>query len=139
MPVMVSSATAAKMFHLAQAADFTQCETKAKNVSQMGKKVLGYAGVTCMYNYSDDKNVDALTTMFMGMAETIKHGKNLERLRRFDRLGLDAEINLLDAQLKSGAACEAGLIAETLRGLVRDSQVMTRVRLKAERLLAGLQ
>ena len=47
---------------------------------------------SCVYNYSDNKNVALLTDTFLGIAFTLDEGRKLDFLHRYDRLGLDAEM-----------------------------------------------
>ena len=141
----VPIATAVKIFGLATDAGYFKsgCESAVKHVAFMGTKTLRYAGgageFKCVYNLPVGEEVNSLTKIFQGMASTIAHGDRLMHLRRFDRLGLDAEINSLDAELKSGSACEVELIAGTLKAIAQDADVMRRVRLKAGKMLESIK
>ena len=141
----VPIATAVKIFGLAADAGYFKggCESGVKHVAFMGAKTLRYAGgageYKCAYNMPVGEDVNSLTKIFQGMAATIAHGDRLMHLRRFDRLGLDAEINALDAELNSGSACEVELIAGTLKAIVQDADVMRRVRLKAGKMLESIK
>jgi hypothetical protein len=140
----VSPSTARKVFTLAR--DLKQfnfpCASKAKNVADTGKKTLTYSGVnattSCTYNYSENKNVQALTELFQGLAETMDEGRKLDYLHRYDRLGLDAEITYLAQEVTAGRALEVGTIAESLRSIAADAEVIQRVRTRANSLLAQL-
>jgi hypothetical protein len=140
----VSPSTARKVFTLAR--DLKQfnfpCASKAKNVADTGKKTLTYNGVnattSCTYNYSENKNVQALTELFQGLAETMDEGRKLDYLHRYDRLGLDAEITYLAQEVTAGRALEVGTIAESLRSIAADAEVIQRVRTRANSLLAQL-
>jgi hypothetical protein len=138
----VSKALAGRVFSLAgKLKDFKmECETKAKNMADLGKKTLTYRALdgagSCTYNYSDDEKVQELTATFRGLAETMDVGRRLEFLRRFDRLGLDAELELLSSELRDGRARELGTIAGSLRAIAGDADVMQRARTKAGALLA---
>lgn len=120
-------------FHMA-------CASKAKNIADTGTKTLSYAGPdgrgSCVYNYSDNKNVAMLTDTFLGIAYTLDEGRRLDFLHRYDRLGLDAEMTTLASEAAAGRALELGTIAPTLTAIVGDMAVMQRVRLRAEKLLA---
>jgi hypothetical protein len=138
----VSAALAKRIFLLAgQLKHFRmECESKAKNMAATGKKTLTYrapdGGGECVYNYSEDEKVQELTTTFRGLAETMDVGRRLDFLRRFDRLGLDAELEQLSGELSDGRARELGMIAPSLRAIAGDDEVMQRVRTKAGALLA---
>jgi hypothetical protein len=142
----ISLATAHKIVALAHSLNNfnVECSSKAKNIADTGKKTLRYFGHpdpwqgSCTYNYTENKDVQALTLIFQGIAETMDQGRNLDFLRRFDRLGLDAAVTFLAQEVSEGRALELGTIAPSLRAIVEDAEVMQRVRTKAATLLAGI-
>jgi hypothetical protein len=115
------------------------CASKAKNIADTGKKRLTYQGPdgqgSCDYNYSENKNVQALTDIFQGLAETMDMGRHLDFLHRYDRLGLDEAISILAQEVTESRALEVGTIAPSLRSLAADPEVMQRVRTRAKTLL----
>ncbi len=117
----------------------TVCASKAKNIADTGKKTLSYTGEdgrgACTYNYTEDKRVLMLTDIFLGVAFTLDEGRRLEFLHRYDRLGLDAEMNLLAREVEAGRALELGTISPTLTAIAGDEAVMERVRLRATKML----
>ena len=139
--ITLSPATVAKIFKQARALDHfnVACDSKAKNIANTGKKTLSYVGPdgqgSCVYNYSDNKSVAALSDMFLAIAFTMDEGRRLEFLHRYDRLGLDAEMNSLANEAQAGRALELGTIAPTLDSIAGDTALMQRVRLRAEKLL----
>jgi hypothetical protein len=142
-PAVVSGATTARMFALVRHAHLTQeaCASKAKNIADTGTKTLLYASTagseTCSYNFSQNKDVQQLTSIFQGIAETLDEGRTLERLHKYDRLGLDAEMISYVQQVADGDAIEVGAIAESLQSIADDSAVILRVRKQAAKLLAA--
>ena len=94
----VSSATVGKVFKTARMLQLfnTECASKAKNIADSGTKTLSYSGASgtgsCTFNYSDNKSVTMLADIFLGMSYTLDVGRKLDFERRFDRLGLDAEM-----------------------------------------------
>jgi hypothetical protein len=62
-------------------------------------------------------------------------GRKLDFERRFDRLGLDAELLSLENAVKSKDALELGNIASTLKTIASDTDVMQRARMRAGKLL----
>ena len=72
---------------------------------------------------------------FQAIAETMQRGERLQHDLRYDRLGLDAEMESLVAAKESGSAIEIGNIAPVLQALVEDDHVIDRVRRRAARLL----
>lgn len=140
----LSSATAHRIFALARTLrQFNiACASKAKNVADTGTKTLTYrspAGEgSCAYNYSENKNVVQLTDLFYGLAETMDTGRRLDHLHRYDRLGLDSAIAFLAQEATDGRALELGSIADTLRSIASDAELMQRVRVRASQLLSLL-
>jgi hypothetical protein len=74
--------------------------------------------------------------MLHGITETMDAGRELERLHRYDRLGLDDAMATLTKEAADGRALEMGTIAPTLRAIAGDSEVMRRVRTRAAELLS---
>lgn len=137
----VTSEMAIKIFQTARALNHFDmfCGTKAKNIADTGKKTLSYAGSdgsgSCTYNYSDDKSVMDLTDLIYGIVYTMDVGRKLDFERRFDRLGLDAEMISLEQAVKDKHALELGNIAPTLQRLASDPEMMQRVQTRAAKLL----
>jgi hypothetical protein len=117
------------------------CETRLKNIAQTGHKVISFskegASVECAFNFSDANSLNDAAAAFEGVAETIQMGDTLKHSLRYDRLGLDAEIDSLVDEVKSGSAIEIQNIAPVLQSLVDDDRVMERVKRKAAHLLEG--
>lgn len=117
----------------------TDCASKAKNIANTGKKTLTYSGAdgtgSCTYNYSEDKNVAMLADTYLAIANTMDVGRKLEFERRFDRLGLDAELISLERQVQEKNALEIGTISAILNVIASDVDLMQRVRLHASKLL----
>ena len=139
MPLTVSAATLERLKQGEHAAKSGKCETKAKNIAKSGEKTIRYESADktseCTFNYSDDVGLMSTAATFQAIADTMQRGERLQHDLRYDRLGLDAEMEaLVDAQ-KSGSAIEIGNIASVLQALVQDDQVIDRVRRKAARLL----
>jgi len=143
-PITLSTATTARIFSLArQLKHFNiACASKAKNIADTGTKILAYTGPdgsgSCTYNYTESKDVQSLTDIFEGIAETMDEGRELDRLHRYDRLGLDAAMSFLAQEVAAGHAIEVGTIAASLRSIAADPDVMERVRTRAGTLLAQI-
>lgn len=123
----------AYLFHLG-------CESKAKNIAFTGTKTFTYQGPdgegNCTYNYTENKQVAALTETFIAIAFTLDEGRRLEQLHRYDRLGLDQEMRQLATAQHDGHALELGNIAPVLTSIANDPAVLERVRSRAAELLA---
>ena len=139
VPLTVSAETLQKLNMGEHAAKSGKCETKSKNIAKSGEKTIRYEAAEkteeCTFNYSDDAGLMGATNTFQAIAETMQRGKRLEHDLRYDRLGLDAEMEALVAAQKNGSAIEIGNIAPVLQALVQDDHVIDRVRRRAARLL----
>jgi hypothetical protein len=139
--ISLSQSTAASIFRMARSLDRfnVECASKAKNIADTGKKTLSYSGAdgrgSCTYNYSENKSVASLTEIFQAIAFTLDEGRRLEYLHRYDRLGLDAEMETLIHEHDQKRALELGTISTTLTSLANDDALMQRVRTRAVKLL----
>jgi hypothetical protein len=140
-PVNLTPGVVAKIFKAARGLNYfnVECASKAKNIADTGTKTLTYLGPdgsgSCVYNYSENKSVSTLTDIFLGIAYTLDEGRKLEFLHRYDRLGLDAEMNSFADEVKEGRALELGTISPTLASIADDTAVIQRVRLRAAKML----
>ncbi len=141
MPMVVDRPTLKKLFAAVPLVKSGRCETHNKHIAQTGTKILRYGTdethAECTYNYSDEDRVNSATAMFEGLGETMQYGERLASKLRFDRLGLDLEMDNLMSALAEGRALEAGNIAPVLQAIENDERVMDRVRRKAAHLLEG--
>jgi len=144
-PITLTAATTAKLFQLVRGTDHfrSKCESKAKNIADSGTKTIDYTGpdghASCTYNYTENKAVEAVTEAFAGIETTLEMGQQLEFKHRYDRLGLDAVMTSLVAQVKDKSAIEVQTIAPVLQSIAGDMQVIERVRVAAGRLLQVAQ
>lgn len=116
------------------------CETRTKNLANMGQKGVVYTPqgapeARCSFNYTDNKPLGEALDYVLAMVTTLQAGVELDRLHRYDRLGLDAVMVRLTEDAKTGRAAELGAIQPTLESLVRDEAVLERVRSRAQHLL----
>ena len=91
-------------------------------------------GITCFlcaFNYSKDKDIQALGDSLVAVAGTILEGARLETLLQHDRLGLDSEMEYVAEASKDGRLQEIGAIRGILDRLADDSEVIARVRRRA--------
>lgn len=137
--IHVSSTTLKKLFAAVPMVEGGRCETHTKGIAKTGAKVLRYTAAgreaQCTYNYSDDDRVNDATAAFEGIAETLLFGDRLAAKLRFDRLGLDNELDDLQSAVKEGRALDVENIASVLKKVSEDDRAMDRVRRKAGRLL----
>lgn len=116
-----------------------QCESHLKVAFQGWKKV-SYKGPegqgSCTFNYSKDREIQALGDQLMGVAETVLAGARLEMLLQHDPLGLDRETEYLVEASKDGRLGQICAIKPILEKLEGDPAVLDRVRKRARMLLA---
>jgi hypothetical protein len=140
-PVQLSAEFAGRAFATARMRKLFEfpCESHMK-VAYQGIKRLSYSGPegtgACEFNYSRDKEIEALGNSLLGVEYTIMSGARLEKLLQHDRLGLDQELDSLINAVHEGNALEIGVIREMLTRIASDEQVMDRARKKARQLLA---
>jgi hypothetical protein len=116
-----------------------KCESRMK-VAFQGWKKLSYSGPdgqgSCEFNYSQDKEIQALGDSLEAVATTILEGARLETLLQYDRLGLDRETEYLAEAAGDGQAQQLCAIRGILERLADDPSVMERVRKRARELLS---
>lgn len=131
-----------RVFATARAKKFfaVACDSHMK-VAFQGIKRLSYEGPegsgNCEYNYSKDKDIQALGDAMLNVQSTLMYGARLEKLLQHDRLGLDREMENLAAAVHDGNALEVGTIRETLTRIADDQLVLERARKKARMLLVA--
>lgn len=114
------------------------CESHMK-VAFQGWKELSYSGPegrgSCKFNYSKDKEIQALGDSLVSVSNTILEGARLEMLLQHDRLGLDKEMEYVTEAQGDGRMQQICAIQGILERLAEDPGVMARVRKRARVLL----
>jgi hypothetical protein len=137
----VSETTRDRIFDTARALDFFSgnFEYKKRKVAFTGQKTLAYTDASrnleTSYNWSDNLKIRQLTELFQGIATTLEFGRSLDYLRRYDKLGLNAELKRMDELAASGQLAELQVLSADLERIAGDSSVMEIARQKARRLL----
>jgi hypothetical protein len=141
--IQVSAEFARHVFEEARSHKFfaEECESHMK-VAFQGWKKLTYRGPdgqgSCGFNYSKDGQLEELGESLVAVAETILEGSHLEWLLRYDRLGLDREMDYVMESATDGRLQEFGTIRGVLEKLAADEGVLERVRKRARMLLARI-
>jgi hypothetical protein len=131
-----------KLFRYAREANYFQGDFTFKKhaVASTGKKTLTYVDASrhfnTTYDYSEHKAIQEITSIFMGISNTIEHGRKLQFLRRFDKLGLEAELKVMEDAAESHSLVEIQIIAPTLESIAEDHAILNIARQRAHRLLA---
>jgi hypothetical protein len=138
----MSDANRRKIFALAEQARFFdgQFDYTKHAIANTGKKTLSYADSSrhfqTAYNWSENAAIEQLTKIFGGISSTIEHGRKLKFLRRFDKLGLEAELKGMELLAENQGLAEIQIIAPMLESIANDSAILNIARQRARRLLA---
>ena len=139
VPISVDGPLLKKLFAAVPLVQSHRCDSHGKNIAQTGIKTLRYEGAggafECSYNYSNEDRINTATALFLAIGDTMQYGDRLAAKLRFDRLGLDAEMDNLQSALADGTAVDVANIAPVLAAIQNDDRVMDIVRRKATRLL----
>jgi hypothetical protein len=113
---------------------------KKHAVATTGKKTLSYADPNryfeTSYDYSENRAIEEITNIFAGISNTIEHGRKLQFLHRFDKLGLEDELKGMEAAMESHNLAELQIIRPTLESIAGDASVLNIARQRAKKLLA---
>jgi hypothetical protein len=131
-----------KLFRYAKEANYFDGDFGFKKhvVSSTGKKTLTYADPVrhfeTAYDYSENKAIQEITNIFQGISNTIEQGRKLQFLRRFDKLGLEAELKGMENAMEGHNLAELQLIAPILESIANDPAILNIARQRAKRILA---
>jgi hypothetical protein len=144
MEFALSPANRDRLFVMAKDNNYFKGNFEFKHkVASTGRKTLTYADPTrhfeTTYNFSENKDIAEITRLFQGISNTIEHGRKLQFLRRFDKLGLDSELKGMEDMNQNGYLAEIQIIAPLLQNLANDSSILHMARERAKRLLAGAE
>jgi hypothetical protein len=95
----------------------------------------GFEQYTTAFNWSENREITELAAIFQGMAATIQSEAKLIQLRKFDKLGLDAQLKVMEQQAKQGWLKEIRTISKVLTDIKNDPAVMRMARDRADRIL----
>jgi hypothetical protein len=141
---LVSTASAERIFQLARALNYFQgdFEYHGGRIANMGAKKLtfksGSVEHTTAYNYSQNQNLQQLTALFQGIGNALEYRRRLERLYRYDKLGLDSELKAMEEDVKRNYLAELKVDESILKQIAGDSSVMNISRRRAESILARI-
>ena len=138
----VSPSCREKLFSNAQEANYFDGDFTFKKhaVAGTGKKTLAYADMArhfkTAYDYSENKAIADLTSIFLGISNTLEYGRKLQFKHRFDKLGLEDELKGMESAAEGHNLAQLHLIAPTLESIMDDASVLNIARQRAKRLLA---
>ena len=137
----ISEGARNRIFELAKQANYFNgdFDFKKHKVAFSGTKTLAFADgqkkYQTTYNWSENSTIQELTTLFAGISNTQESGQHLQQLLRYDKLGLNQELERMEDMSKMHALAEIQSIAPVLQQLASDTSVMNIARQRAQRLL----
>ena len=138
---VISPATTRRIFALAESLRYFQgdWDFKKHRIADTGRKTLLYSDSSrshqTTYNWSENRAVQELTDIFQGISNTQEAAFELNRLRRYDKLGLNHQLERMEDLVKNGWLRELQVIAPLLEKLANDREIMHIARQRAQRLL----
>jgi hypothetical protein len=115
--------------------------TKNK-IAYTGTKTLSFKNVTeehtTTYNWSENPTIQEVTSLFQGISETIELGRQLEDKYRYDKLGVDAILKIMEQEAKDNRLAEIQAVQPILTRVAKDASLMNISRRRAEFLLTKI-
>jgi hypothetical protein len=135
----LESAETDEIFALAAKLDHFRRPLEANlKVANMGLKTFrfedGSQTAEVRFNYSEDPDAKLLLDWFERITETARHRILLERSYRFDRLGVDKALLLLEASLERNRIAGAKQLLPVLDKIAQNPAFFNRARERAARL-----
>jgi len=141
----LTEATTREIFQLVERLDRfenAQLET-SKKVAFMGKKTFRYEAAgrrsETSFNYSENTDAMALVALFEKISASQQHLINLERLVRFDRLGIMKELYQIEAALDRNELIEAAQFIPVLEEIAGNSSYLHIAQLRARSMLQRIR
>lgn len=141
----VSAALAQQIFDLAEKLhDFKGVSLDVhKKIAYLGQKTFRYdsggESNEATFNYTLDANAERLERIFDGLARQAGDLADLERIMRYDRLGVNDMLLQIDADFTSGALPEPQQLLPTLGKLAADDKFLDLARQRARSLAERIQ
>ena len=130
-----------KVFKLAEQANYFDGNfafTKHA-VASTGRKTVTYADQSrhfqTVFDYSENKPVEELAHLFLAISNTVESGRKLQFKYKYDKLGLESELQAMETAAEGGNLAEIQLIAPLLQKIAADSSVLNIARKRARHLL----
>ena len=133
------------VFELAAKLDFfSRPLGSRRKVASTGRKLLRYeAGGDVRgeaeFDYSEDSNAREIASWFIKLCETHQHLQELERVFRFDRLGVNQALVNLDQAYERDRVVAAELLVPILGRIAGHDRIVHLARARAEGLLEKIR
>lgn len=138
----LSPKTADRIFSLAKDLNFFQgdFEYHGGKLANMGAKTFtfkdGKRNNSFTYNYSQNPQLQQLTSLMQGIASAVEFRRQLERLYRYEKLGLQDVLSKMTDAVKNGYVSDLEIDEPILRQIANDTTIMNISRRQAEKMLA---
>jgi hypothetical protein len=138
---VISGGTADRIFDLAKSLNYLKgdFEFHGGRIANMGSKTLGFrngeTNNSTTYNYTQNQTLQQLTSLLQSISNTLEYGRKLQRLYRYEKLGLDAELKNMEEDAKRSYLGELQLDEPILKQIAGDASVMNITRRRAEGIL----
>lgn len=145
LELAVGPDVAAEVFDLAAELDyFNKPLASKRRVASTGRKLLRYESAGALrgeaeFDYSDDPAAREVASWFVKLAETHQHRQRLERAYRFDRLGINEAMVLLEMSYERDRVVALQILEPILTKIVANDRIMRLARARAEGLLERMR
>ena len=133
------------MFALAADLDFfAKPLASRRKVASTGRKLLRYESGGAVrgeaeFDYSDEPKAREIASWFVKLSETQQHLRELERVFRFDRLGVNQALVNLEQAYERDRIVAAELLAPVLGRIAGHERIVHLARARAEGLLEKMR
>ncbi len=134
-----------EVFRLAADLDyFARPLGSRRKVASTGRKLLRYESGgatrgTAEFDYSDEPKAREIASWFVKLSETQQHLRELERVFRFDRLGVNQALVNLEQAYERDRIVAADLLAPILGKIAGHDRIVHLARARAEGLLEKIR
>lgn len=141
----ISRPTADKIFALAKSLNFFKgdFEYHGGRVANMGAKTFtfkdGKQENSFTYNFSQNPELQQLTTLMEGISASLEYRRELEQLYKYEKLGLDEKLKQMMTDSDRGYLAELQVDEPILKTIADDSSIMNITRRRARMLLAKIK
>jgi hypothetical protein len=136
----LSAATRDRIFELAKSVNYFDgdWDFKKHRVAFSGTRTFTYAEAetrhSTKFNWTENPTLSELSGIFEGISATLESETKLNYLRRYDKLGLNAQLARMEQMAKSGWLKELQLLSQVLNQVANDPSVMNIARERAQKL-----
>lgn len=119
---------------------FSRSVASKRKVASTGRKLLRYEASgevrgEAVFDYTEDPAAREMASWFVRLAETQQHLHTLERLYRFDRLGVDQALVSLESAFERDRIVAPGLLEPILNQIAEQDRIMHVARARAKGML----